>query len=68
MPNSPFKKLAKDAGGSVLGGAGGGTAIGGEGRQGVLKKAGWEQGAAKVSRVQSAGKADDGKDKDTQHL
>ena len=62
MPNSPFKKLAKDAAGSVLGGAGaagGGAAVGGEGRPGVLKKAGWEQGAAKVSRTQPV-QAEDG--------
>ena len=64
MPTSPFKKLAKDAGGSVLNGAAGGTGVGGEARKSALKKAGWEQGAAKVSRVQSANAAADGSKKD----
>ena len=65
MPTSPFKKLAKDAGGSVLDGTAGGTGVGGEARKSALKKAGWEQGAAKVSRVQSADAAADGSNKDT---
>ena len=46
------------------GAAGGGAAVGGEGRPGVLKKAGWEQGAAKVSRVQPV-QAEDGEAKAT---